>query len=133
MIYLHCGTTRGTQTCSEVTVSGFVTKKSTSSTAWKALLVVIDALIRNLDSESNVPVLLTSNGKYDNKLIYDSLRPHEGDQLWNRYIQGKMSTPRTSFVSWMIISKGVLLKDKLKQFGVVQNDGCDLCNGHQEN
>lgn len=51
---------------------------------------------------------------------------------WSNWLWGKLNTPRRSFISWLTFKGGLYTKAKLKNFGMINDDSCVLCQRESE-
>lgn len=57
----------------------------------------------------------------------------EGQKVdWSVWVWSRLNIPRSSFISWLIMWNRIQTKNRLKRFGVVQDDLCYLCECNSE-
>ncbi|XP_074314638.1 uncharacterized protein LOC141649865 [Silene latifolia] len=72
------------------------------------------------------------SGDYTVKSCYEWIRDKKSQIEWYRSIWCPMAQPKHSFISWLVSHQALMLKDKLMQFQVVEDDLCHICQLHSE-
>lgn len=54
------------------------------------------------------------------------------DVPWCSWVWNRFNLPKHKFICWLIMWKRVKVRNKLKQFGVIEDDFCPLCSGASE-
>lgn len=69
--------------------------------------------------------------KYTVRSGYEWRQPGETWQHW-RCVWNSMSVPKHCFISWLVMHKGLLTRERLKKMGISQEESCFLCGSHVE-
>ena len=66
--------------------------------------------------------------KYHVSSTWNALRTHYPHVAWHKLIWFPKFIPRHSFIFWLAIKSKLRTKDKLKEWGVIDDAKCFLCN-----
>lgn len=75
---------------------------------------------------------ITSNKKYSSASARDLIRSHKEKETFVKLFGSVGHIPRMAFITWLVFKKGLLTRQKLIQWGCVQEEDCVLCNNAVE-
>ncbi|XP_058747184.1 uncharacterized protein LOC131620196 [Vicia villosa] len=67
--------------------------------------------------------------KFCKKKIYNGLLKNAETVPWRKIFYDNEARPRVVFITWLVCHGRLATKDRLKRFGILDNDNCVLCAG----
>ncbi|XP_074315167.1 uncharacterized protein LOC141651346 [Silene latifolia] len=74
----------------------------------------------------------TNTGRYTIFVGYSWLQGDQTEVPWHPVIWNRLNLPKHSFIGWLAIQGGLMTKDRLLRFGIIQNSICDMCMDQPE-
>ncbi|XP_074291721.1 uncharacterized protein LOC141618509 [Silene latifolia] len=94
-----------------------------SSWSWRKITHIIQKFKQAYTNDK----WLNSDLKYTVKVGYDWLRGVHSVVPWCHLVWNKLNIPKTSFISWSIMHKRLLTKDRLLRMELVVDPICEIC------
>ncbi|XP_074313626.1 uncharacterized protein LOC141648810 [Silene latifolia] len=66
-------------------------------------------------------------GDYSVRRCYEWVRERRAQVDWYKAVWCPLTVPKHSFIAWIIVHQGLMLKDRLKCFQVCADDLCCIC------
>lgn len=100
-----------------------------ASTTWE-LNDIKNSPLPSINPMTSDSVKWTPNrsGNFSIASAYESTYSRGNEVQWHGLVWNKMSIPKCSFILWLACRKALVTKDKLFDWGVVDNKACLLCN-----
>uniref|UniRef100_A0A5B7BNY1 Reverse transcriptase zinc-binding domain-containing protein n=1 Tax=Davidia involucrata TaxID=16924 RepID=A0A5B7BNY1_DAVIN len=73
-----------------------------------------------------------ADGKFTAASAWNKIRNAVPNVFWADLVWYKGHSPSYAFIMWMVCKKCIVTKDKLWEWGLVNEDTCVLCNSHGE-
>lgn len=103
-----------------------------STVTWE-LNEVKNATLPTIHEEKDTVVWLPSaNGIFTIASAWDMLKVHKPMVTWSKLVWSKVCIPKCSFITWLVFRKAINTKVKLLEWGVANDDLCEICRSEGE-
>lgn len=89
-------------------------------------------MLLNTTGEDSVQWTLHPSGSFTTKTAWEAIRVKVPIVPWHKVIWCSHYVPRWAIIEWIALLGRLPTKDKLHAWGVISDDGCDLCGLGQE-
>ncbi|KAL7197291.1 hypothetical protein ACSBR2_019886 [Camellia fascicularis] len=76
---------------------------------------------------------LNPDGNFSIQSAWSHWRVKKDEVAWHKLLRGPCFIPRVSFIVWFALHGKLHTRDRLKSFGMIDDDKCSFCQDHTEN
>ncbi|CAN1135831.1 hypothetical protein LINPERHAP1_LOCUS12544 [Linum perenne] len=107
---------------------------SNASWVWKRILKAREKIFPHFTSDLDGALLWDGQPirKFKVSTVLHTIRAKNDPVSWSDSVWKRPIIPSHCFLSWMVMVKATVTKDKLCKWGLINDDTCDLCVGFPE-
>ena len=72
------------------------------------------------------------SGRYKAAAVWRSIRPRQEKVTWHKLVWCLVNVPKHCFISWMAVRNRLPTKDRLREWGILMDNRCVLCQSMEE-
>ncbi|KAL7219398.1 hypothetical protein ACSBR2_012457 [Camellia fascicularis] len=76
---------------------------------------------------------LNPDGNFSIQSAWNHWRVKKDEVAWHKLLWGPCFIPKVSFIVWFALHGKLHTRDRLKSFGMIDDDNCSFCQDHTEN